>query len=103
MYCFVYFFASNSKNDKSSEGIKFSNNARNAYISLTMVRANLVQSKFNTPDIIMKESNQTVTRLVELYKNRSDKLLDSGRDLENDQVIWGDTTTCSEFYKKIKQ
>jgi len=82
------YFASQSQSETSQEGIKFHQNAQNGYKKLTYLRTNFVVDNYKNPEGVIKEGTETIKRMTSLYKSRADKVLDSGRDLNEDKLIW---------------
>lgn len=96
-------FTVQAKNQKDAESIKFTNNARQAYMTMAVASASSTSDAFKNPDEALKQNQELVKKLEKIYQDYAEKQMDLGKDLFEDRLIGGDTNICSQIYKTLQK
>jgi len=96
-------FAAGSKNQKDAESIKFTNNARKAYMTMALAAADTASETFKNKEEASKQNVELVKKLEKTYQTYAENQTDLGKDLYEDSLIGGDLTACSAIYKALSK
>jgi hypothetical protein len=91
-----------AKNQNDTESIKFTNNARKAYMDMTEATALITLKAFKDPDAAMKQNGEIVKKLVQSYIEYTNNIMDSGRNLEEDTFFNEEMFVCGAILKKLR-
>jgi hypothetical protein len=90
----LIYAASSSSNSKNAVSEQFSNNARMAYVQLSMRQAMLIAKNYKDKEKEIEYHQKLIPTLVDFYTKRSDSLYANGQSIDNDAFIAGDMTYC---------
>ena len=95
-------FSIQSKNQKDEESIKFTNTARQAYLTMAIAAANATLESSKDAEEASKQNQTLVKKLELIYQNYSENQMDLGKDLFEDKLIGGDMSVCGELLKRLR-
>ena len=94
-------FTVQGKDQKDAESIKFTNNARQGYLTMALASASTTSETFKNREEASKQNQELVKKLEKIYQSYADNQTDLGKDLFDDKLIGGDLMVCSQIYKTL--
>ena len=99
----LIYAASSSANSKNPIREQFSNNARMAYVQLSMKQAMIIANNYKDKEREAEYHQKIIPNLVDFYSKRSDNLYANGQSIDNDAYIAGDMTYCAIMKKALDE
>lgn len=92
--------AVSTKNDTSEASQKFVQQARQAYVSMSLTAAELILRSTKDPDTAQKQHADIVKNILPIYIKIIEQQYTLGRSPDEDPLFSGDLFVCGEFLKK---